>query len=98
MNVFINRLKPRRTCSAATALRYLQVRQLERTEDKLAIVANMCDYPLRLDTTKLGKEDIGLGVCLLALSMSNGDFSLFILELYPSLQEKPPGKCDRREL
>lgn len=96
MRIFVNRLKPRRTCSAATALRYLQTRQLERTADKLAIVANMCDYPLRLDSTRLGKEDIGLGVCLLALSMSNGDFSLFVPELYPSLQTKLPGMCDGR--
>jgi hypothetical protein len=93
MQLYVNRLKPRRTCSAATALRYLQTRQLERTADKLAIVANMCGYPLRLDSTRLDKEDISLGICLLALSISNGDFSLMIPELYPSLRARPPGTC-----
>ena len=90
MTVYLNTSRAKRNCNAAVALTYLRLRDLDKIADKLAIVANMCGYPLRLDTTKLGETQESLGVCMLALSISNGDFSLITPELY----RFPTGKAD----
>ena len=77
--------KPRRTCSAAMAMPFLRVRDLWQPADKLAILANMCDYDLRLNTEALAETQTSLATCLVALSLANGDFSLLVPQLYPSL-------------
>ncbi|GAP92134.1 putative heterokaryon incompatibility [Rosellinia necatrix] len=86
-SVWINNSKPRRTCSAATALTYLRLRDLGRVADKLAIVANLCDYHLRLNTTELEKTQQSLATCMLTLSLVNGDFTLLTPQLYRGLPE-----------
>ena len=82
MTVMLNESRPKRTCNAAVALTYLRLRDLECIADKLAIVANMCGYVLRLNTTKLGETQESLGLCMIALSLANGDFSLITPEVY----------------
>lgn len=81
-NIQVGTSKPRRTCNAAVAIAFLQLRDLQRVADKLAILANMCDYDLRLDTTYLEENHQSLTECLLALSLANSDFSLLIPEMY----------------
>lgn len=82
----------RRTCSAAVAVTYLRLRDLERVADKLAIVANLCDYHLRLNTTELEKTQPSLSVCILVLAVANGDFSLLIPQIYRLPQNKVLGR------
>ena len=82
MNMRINTIREKRTCNAAVALTYLRLRDLYSISDKLAIVANMCGYALRLNTAKLGETQDSLGVCMIALSLCNGDFSLITPEVY----------------
>lgn len=81
---FILGSNKRRTCSAAVAVTYLRLRDLDRVADKLAIVANLCDYHLRLNTTELEKTQPSLSVCVLVLAVANGDFSLLIPQIYRS--------------
>lgn len=76
--------KPRLTCNAAVALTYLRHRGLFRVADKLAIVANMCDYAFRLGTAQLEKTQNGLAACVLAISLVNEDFSLLVPQMYRS--------------
>lgn len=80
--VSINKLRAQRICSAAAAITFLRLRELYSVTDKLAIVANMCGYPVRLNTIKVGETQEHLGVCMIALSLINGDFSLITPELY----------------
>ncbi|ETS81505.1 hypothetical protein PFICI_06507 [Pestalotiopsis fici W106-1] len=80
--IWVNNGKPRRTCNAAMALTYLQLRDLMRVADKLAIVANICGYDFRLDTTELEKSQSSLAICVLALAIGNGDFSLLVPQVY----------------
>ncbi|KAF3927935.1 hypothetical protein ABW20_dc0107924 [Dactylellina cionopaga] len=47
-----------------------------RVADRLAILANLCDYQIRLDTTVLTSLGYGFATCFLALSLLNGDISL----------------------
>jgi hypothetical protein len=82
MTITINTSRTKRTCNAAVALTYLRLRDLQCVADKLAIVANMCGYALRLDTEKLGETQESLALCMIALSLINGDFSLLTPELY----------------
>jgi hypothetical protein len=82
MTVMLNQSRLKRTCNAAVALTYLRLRDLECIADKLAIVANMCGYALRLNTKKLGETQESLGLCMIALSLANGDFSLITPEVY----------------
>jgi hypothetical protein len=77
--------KSRRTCSAAMAMPFLRVLDLWQPADKLAILANMCDHDLRLNTEALAETQASLATCLLALSLANGNFSLLVPHLYPSL-------------
>ena len=79
---WINGSKTRRTCTAAVAWSFLKHRENDRVADKLAIFANLCDYSLRLDTVELEKSQNVLSVCVLALAIANGDFSLLSLDCY----------------
>lgn len=82
VNIWINDFKPRRTCNAAMALCFLKRRNNDRVADRLAIIANLCNYRLRLNTVKLEKSQSRLSVCILALAIANGDFSLLSPEIY----------------
>ena len=71
-----------RTCGAATALSLLRYRELSVLADKVAIVANMCGYHVRLHAEELEKGQKSLAACILALSLANSDFSLLVPEMY----------------
>ncbi|CAI6267911.1 unnamed protein product [Periconia digitata] len=81
----VNGNRRQMTCSAAAALTYLRLRDCYDKADKLAITANMCGYPLRLNTVELGQRQKSLGTCLIALSLCNGDTSLITPEVYRSV-------------
>jgi hypothetical protein len=73
---------PRYRCNAAVALSYLRNRDNHRPADRLAIVANLCDYEIRLDTVTVEKSFRSLAVCLFTLAFVNGDLSLLVPEVY----------------
>lgn len=68
----------RTSCNALEAIQYLAVRNNSRTPDQLAILANLCHYPIRLNTTKLESDLFSLSTCILALAILNGDLSLLV--------------------
>ena len=82
VNYWINGSKPRRTCNAAVAWSFLKHRENDRVADKLAILANLCDYSLRLNTVELEKSQNVLSICILALAVANGDLSLLSPDSY----------------
>ncbi|KAH6642223.1 heterokaryon incompatibility protein-domain-containing protein [Boeremia exigua] len=82
MTIRLNTSRLKRTCNAAVALTYLRLRDLQCVADKLAIVANMCGYTVRLNTAKMEETQESLGLCMIALSLANGDFSLITPEVY----------------
>jgi hypothetical protein len=91
--ISLNQMRAKRTCSAAVALTYLRLRDLQLIPDKLAIVANMCGYTLRLDTTQLGKTQESRSLCIIAMSLANGDLSLITPELYRFQSKEHLGEC-----
>ena len=82
VNIWIGGSKTRRTCNAAVAWSFLKRRENYRVADKLAILANLCDYSLRLNTVELDKSQNVLSVCILALAIANGDLSLLSPDSY----------------
>jgi len=76
--------KVRETCSASMALAFLRHRQNSIVADRLVIIANMCGYERRLNIGELGQNKAikSLAVCVLTLSIINGDFSLLTPELH----------------
>jgi hypothetical protein len=66
----------RHACNAAQALSYLSNRRNSRIADRLAILANLANYPIRLDTTKLEMLQIDFNICDFALAVMNGDLSM----------------------
>lgn len=86
--------RQKRVCSAAAAIAYLRVRDLERVADKLAIVANLCGYERRLNTVELDKTQPSLALCTLVLALVNGDFSLLVPQIYQSPESKTLGGCE----
>ncbi|KAI4712829.1 hypothetical protein J4E89_001804 [Alternaria sp. Ai002NY15] len=72
----------RPTINAAGALTLLKHRECYFNADRLAIIANMCDYDFRLDTRKVNANCHSLRLAILALAVSNGDLSLLVPEAY----------------
>jgi Heterokaryon incompatibility protein (HET) len=66
----------RQTCNAAEAITFLAEREISFFPDKLAILANMCNYECRIDTKILGNPKSSFSTCALTLSILNGDMSL----------------------
>ncbi|EUC40536.1 hypothetical protein COCMIDRAFT_30544 [Bipolaris oryzae ATCC 44560] len=73
----------RPTINAAGALTLLKHRQCYFESDRLAIIANMCDYDFRLDTKAIDDNFRSLRLAILALALNNGDLSLLAPEAYP---------------
>lgn len=83
----------RRTCNAATALTFLKSRFNSCPADRVAIVANLCDYEVRLNTVELGKRFKSLSTCILALALMNGDLSLLTPESFANYDIPITSKC-----
>ena len=64
-------------CNIAEALKLLSTRRNSRVPDRLAILANLCDYPLRIDTTKVQDPRFSLSVAVFTVALLNGDLSIF---------------------
>jgi hypothetical protein len=72
----------RPTINAAGALTLLKHRHCYYDSDRLAIVANMCDYDFRLDTKAVDRNCNSLSQAIFALALNNGDLSLLVPEVY----------------
>ena len=73
---------PRFRCNAAVALSLLRSRSNHRPGDRLAILANLCNYEVRLDTVAIESNFRSLAICLFGLAYMNGDLSLLVPEVY----------------
>ncbi len=74
--------RPRQTVDAAGALTLLRGRGCRDVQDRVAIVANMCNFEYRLDTSLLARRCKSLRLALVALAVLNGDYSLLVPEAY----------------
>ncbi|KAF8847373.1 hypothetical protein BDZ45DRAFT_754976 [Acephala macrosclerotiorum] len=88
----INYQRPRQTVDAVGALTFLGTRGCRDVQDRVAIVANMCGFNNRLDTSVLARRCKSLRLALLALTLMNGDNSLLVPEAYNlDAEEELPG-------
>jgi hypothetical protein len=86
-NIYGNRQK----LDGASALTLLKTRKCRYPEDRIAILANMCCYEVRLNTDEMAKHCKSLRVGLLAVMLLNGDVSALAPEVYyPSLESEMP--------
>jgi hypothetical protein len=83
----------RPTVNAAGALTLLKHRECYFESDRLAIIANMCDYDFRLDTKAVSTNFHSLRLAILALALNNGDTSLLAPEAYPPPDEIYSGEA-----
>lgn len=65
-----------RVHSAAQALTFLDNRFNSHFPDRLAILANLCDYEYRIKTEVLELPNSSFSICSLTLAILNGDMSL----------------------
>ena len=63
-------------CSAAEAVEFLSTKHNYEIADRLAIIANLCNYEVRLDAQKLKELGYDLAVSVFCLALLNGDLSL----------------------
>jgi hypothetical protein len=77
-----NNYRPRQTADAAGALTLLRTRGCRDVQDRIAIVANMCNFENRLNTSMLARHCKSLRLALLVLTVLNGDYSLLVPEAY----------------
>lgn len=66
----------RQNCNAAQALTFLDDRLNSFFPDRLAILANLCDYECRINTKVLELSNSSFSICALTLAILNGDMSL----------------------
>lgn len=66
----------------ASALGILSSRKCRDVQDRVAIVANMCNFHVRLNTSVLARHCKSLKLALLTLAIANGDYSLLVPETY----------------
>ncbi|KAI0006372.1 hypothetical protein F4779DRAFT_629871 [Xylariaceae sp. FL0662B] len=71
----------RYTVDIAGVLTLLRIRSCRNQEDRIAIVVNMCNYDLRLDTQAAIDNDM-FRAGFMALALRNGDLSLLVPEAY----------------
>ncbi|KAH0538935.1 hypothetical protein FGG08_004526 [Glutinoglossum americanum] len=104
---FRERTDDRYACNAAQALHLLAHRSNSRIPDRLAILANLCNFPLRLNTADLERAEESMGfeysfsVCAYILAIVNGDISLLVggkvqheKELVPGVERNIQGQGD----
>ena len=72
----------RRKLDAATALTLLKSRGCRDVQDRITILANMCDYEIRLYTNEAVKHCDSLRIGLLSIALLNGDLSILVPEAY----------------
>ncbi|KAL5325228.1 hypothetical protein ACEPPN_006352 [Leptodophora sp. 'Broadleaf-Isolate-01'] len=72
----------RQSVNASTAMALLRSRQCRDTQDKVAIVANLCNYDVRLNTNEAAKHCKSLRAAILSLALLNGDRSILVPEVY----------------
>ena len=63
-------------CNGIQALHFLEQRQNSVIADRLAILANLCGYDLRLDAAKTEKRGYDFSVSALTLAIINGDITV----------------------
>lgn len=85
-------LRSRIMCSAAMALSFLRMRFNSYLPDRLAILANLCDWDVRLDTKEIEKNHQSLSNCIFVLAILNGDHSLLYPEVYDKIVLTSNGK------
>lgn len=71
---------PRHICTALEACRSLAHRENSNVADRLAIISNLCNFHIRLESKRLTELGYGLSACVLCVSLLNGDLSLARLE------------------
>jgi len=65
-------------CNGLQALKLLGKRQNSRIPDRIAILANLCNYPIRINTEKVASDTYSFSTCAFALALFNGDISFMI--------------------
>ena len=78
----------RQKCNAAQALTFLDDRLNSVFSDRLAILANLCNYDYRIDSSVLELPNSSFAVCALTLAILNGDMSLLVG--YQDQKQSPP--------
>jgi hypothetical protein len=68
----------RTACNASLASMYLSNCFNSKPMDRLAILANMCQYPIRIDTTMVQENKHSLETCLFVQAILNGDLSFLV--------------------
>jgi hypothetical protein len=67
--------------NCASAVQMLRSRECRDVQDRIAIIANMCNYHIRLNTTAMGQRCKSLRLAILTLALANGDYSLLVPDL-----------------
>ena len=67
----------RYTCTMLSAWYMLSQTTNSRLADRLAIVANLCDYPIRINSMEAEMRGYNLDICLITQALLNGDMDVF---------------------
>jgi Heterokaryon incompatibility protein (HET) len=62
-------------CNGLQAFKLLSKRENSLVPDRLAIMGNLCNYPIRIDTHQVTSDAYSFSACALALALLNGDIS-----------------------
>jgi hypothetical protein len=71
-------IPPRPVCNTAEAVYYLRHCQNAICSDRIPIIANLCDYLIRINTANVDDDKYSLSVAIFTLALLNGDLSLLV--------------------
>lgn len=83
--------RPRLCCNASVALMFLKGRFNSRAPDRISILANLSNYTIKLNTTKIGM--FSMSSCVIAQALLNGDLSLLSGIKKGEYTEPSDGNC-----
>ena len=78
MNGYVKELPELARLSALHACELMLYRGISEPSDLVAILGNLCQYNVRLDTRGIKRAGLSFSICALALSLLNGDMSLYL--------------------
>lgn len=64
---------PESSCMTPTVMADIEARKLSEPRDRLSLVANCCQYPIRLDSDALKLQQRSLSLSVLAMCLLNGE-------------------------
>ncbi|KJK73751.1 hypothetical protein H634G_10987 [Metarhizium anisopliae BRIP 53293] len=68
----------RNTCTFLSAWNFIQTTHNSRIADRLAIMGNLCNYPMRINSVEAETRSLNFSTCMITQALLNGDLEVLL--------------------